>query len=249
MNFDQIFNEFISVLDLHKTQLYKFQFYPEKLKEIKKSLTIHSDKISYSFSTINLVIPSSYLPSHSIPKALDSIQLILSIKDEIIIKQKNDTKIEDPLVQLNKFNLILYCPNNHYTSSWHLDRHISSESDNTSKNIHPIYHLTFGGYHMENLQKDDSDEFGKSLILRTPRIMHPPMELLLGLDFIFNQFIPKKELDLLTDSRYLRLVNELKKQLWLPYSLALAKNYCDTIDTNNSRKSFDESFVKSIIGI
>ena len=120
-------------------------------------------------------------------------------------------------------------------------------SSESKSNLHPIYHLTFGGTHMENLQNSGSD-FGRALILRTPRITHPPMEVILGIDFIFNHFIPKSELDLLSDRRYIEVINELKSYIWLPYSLAIAKNYCERISIDSQPYSFDEAFVKSVLG-
>lgn len=250
MNFERIFNQYSAVLEKHKKQLLKFSFSPEKIKEVKKTLSKAKDKsYSYSFSTINIIIPKSMLPNHSIPSKLANVEIVLSIKEEIIIKCKTDKLIEDPFCKLEKFNIVLYCPQKHYTSSWHLDRHVAKQDDNSPQSLHPLYHLTFGGHHMENIQNDDTDEFGRTLILRAPRIMHPPMELILGIDFIFNHYIPKKELDLLTDPSYVFIINELKKYFWLPFSLAIAKNYCDNIDVDNNSYTFDTSFVSSVLSL
>jgi len=119
--------------------------------------------------------------------------------------------------------------------------------ENAPTNLHPVYHLTFGGHHMENQQTDENDEFGRALIIRTPRIMHSPMELILGLDFIFNHFIPSTELDLLSDRSYISVVKTLKANLWMPFALALAKNYCDNIDIDGDPFEFDKKFVSSVL--
>ena len=248
MNFERIFNQYSAVLEKHKKQLLKFSFSPEKIKEVKKTLSRAKDNsYSYSFSTINIIIPKSMLPKHPIPNKLGNVEVVLSIEDEIIIKSKTANLVEDPFCKLGKFNLVLYCQQKHYTSSWHLDRHVIGEGHNSPQSLHPLYHLTFGGYHMENLINEDSDEFGRTLILRAPRIMHPPMELILGIDFIFNHYIPKKELDLLSDPGYLNLIHELKKHFWLPFSLAIAKNYCDRISIDNDNYNFDTTFVSSVL--
>ena len=249
MNFERIFNNYCSLLEKHKDQLYGFLFYPEKLNMIKKTLEKTSQTYSYSFSTINLFIPKELLPSHAIPKKFNKIEVVLSIKDDIVINRNENNKVEDPFFKLEKFNILLYCEKKHYTSSWHLDRHVQQENEATPSNLHPIYHFTFGGYHMENLQLDESDEFGRTLILRTPRIMHPPMELILGLDFIFTQFIPKKDLDLLSDPSYIALIIELKTHFWLPFSLAMSKNFCERISLNNIPLLFDDRFVSSVISV
>lgn len=245
MNFEQIFSNYCGVLEKHKDQLYLFQFYPENLNEVRKSLIKDDSSYTYSFSTIRLLIPKRFRPNHSIPNNLGGIEVILSIKDDIVIKRTNPTCIEDPLSKLDRFNVILNCDKKYYTSSWHLDR--QEPSGSTPSNIHPMYHLTFGGHYMEDLQEEGEDKFGRALIVRAPRIMHPPMELLLGIDFIFNHFIPKDELDLLSDPGYLDIIKELKKYFWLPFSLAIAKNYCDRISINNEPFTFDNSFVSSVL--
>lgn len=245
MNYEKVFNDFCAIIDKHKDQLYLLQFYPELLNEVKKTLDIDKEFYSYNFSTIRFVIPKKSLPSHSIPKNLGDVEIILSIKDEIVIKRSAYNLVEDPLLKLKKFNIVLRS-NDFHTSSWHLDRHIQEEDEGSPNCIHPIYHLTFGGYHMEGFQ-NEGDEFGMALIVRAPRIMHPPMELLLGIDFIFNHFIPKDELDLLNDPSYISIIMQLKKYFWMPYSLAMAKNFCETIDIDNKRFDFDNKFVTSVL--
>lgn len=248
MKLDNIFNDYYKVLLKHKNQLSSFGFDCERIRMIINTLEV-SDKIfSYSFSTLNFVINKKLLPSHSIPKEFEYIEVILSINDEIRINRALDNPIQDPINKLDKFNIILYSDGRKYTSSWHLDRHSPDEQEGTTSNLHPIYHLTFGGYHMENFLKEGSDEFGRSLILRTPRIMHPPMELILGIDFVFNHFIPKNELELLSDLGYLDSLRRLKKYFWLPYSLAIAKNYCDRISIDNQPYTCDNAFVSSVLG-
>lgn len=240
-----LFNQYCNVLEKHKKQLHNLSFYPENLREISKTLVQDKKSFTYSFSQISLIIPKKILPSHTIPRKVGNIEVILSINDDVIIKKTDPITVEDPLVKLEKFNIILNSGT--YTSSWHLDREDKSQGQGEYKFIHPIYHLTFGGHYMESLQKDDTDEFGKALIIRAPRIMHPPMELVLGLDFIFSHFIPQNELDLLTDPGYKDIIFNFKKYIWMPFALAFAKNYCDTIEINRKSMTFDDSFVNSIL--
>jgi hypothetical protein len=248
MNFHNIFNDYYNSLLKHKKQLGVFGFDCERIRMIIKTLQESGNLISYSFTTMSFYIEKKLLPSHSIPKEFKYIEIVLSISDEIKINKINNNHIQDPINQLDKFNISLFCDKKNYTSSWHLDRDIPEDHDGTSSNLHPLYHLTFGGYHMENLQKEGVDEFGRLLILRTPRIMHPPMELILGIDFIFNHFIPKNELELLGDHGYLDIIKKVKKYFWLPYSLAIAKNYCERISIDNQTNTFDSNFVNSVIG-
>ena len=248
MDFFRFFSDYNEVLYKHRNQLNNFGFDCGSIGEIKKSLNKTEELFSYAFSTIKFYIDKRLLPNHSIPKKFEYLQVTLSINDEININRVRDCYIQDPISRLGKFNIILECDRQHYTSSWHLDRHVPEKQEGTPSNLHPIYHLTFGGYNMEKHLEDNSDVFGKSLILRTPRIMHPPMELVLGIDFVFNHFIPKDALDLLSDNRYLELINELKKYLWLPYSLAIAQNYCGSIRIDGKQYGYDATFVHSVLG-
>lgn len=245
MNLSMLFTHYYGVLQKHKKQLQSFQVDLDKLNEARKSLVSNKDTFTYSFSNIRLVVPKKSRPSHSIPRDVGDIEVILSIEDDIVLNRLKPNHIGDPLKKLEKFNIILN--SDKYTSSWHLDRHDRKENEAASNSVHPVYHLTFGGHYMENLQNDDGDAFGRALIVRTPRIMHPPMELMLGLDFIFSHFILKDELDLLVDPAYISIINELKKNIWMPFALAMAKNYCDNIEINGERCRFDDSFVASVL--
>ena len=245
MNFNVLFNQYLSVLQKHNDQLYDLQFYPDSLRQILKTFASSNDGYSYTFSKLKLVIPKKFRPSHCIPRHAGDIEVILSIESDIVIKKLKVGHIEDPLIKLENFNIILN--SDKYTSSWHFDRQDKKDGEGISKSLHPIYHLTFGGHYMEDLQQDDSDEFGRALIIRAPRIMHPPMELILGLDFIFNHFIPKDKLDLLSDPSYNMIINAFKKYFWMPFALAFTKNYCENINIDGVHFNFDDSFVSSVL--
>jgi hypothetical protein len=249
LNFLQIYNNYLSILERHSLQLRESAgFEIGQIREIFKYLKDSEDQFSYSFSNVNFIIDKKFLPSHSIPKNFNYVQVVLSIREEIVINKLKNNTIKDPLGRFEKFNIILFCDKRHYTSSWHLDRHVAGYGDGTTLNLHPMYHFSFGGYHMEAFQDGTFDEFGRSLILRTPRIMHPPMELVLGIDFIFNHFIPKTKLELLEDTGYLALIKKLKAYFWMPYSLAIAKNFCDRISIDNNSLDFEDSFVNGVLG-
>lgn len=245
MNFPTLFTQYHGVLLSHKKQLQTFQFDVDILGEIKKTLVNHPDFFAYTFSKIRIVIPKNLRPNHCIPRNLDSeIEIILSIDDEVVLKKCKENYVEDPILKLTSLNIILN--SKQYTSSWHLDKHVRNENNNSTY-LHPAYHLTFGGHHMEDQQKEDSDEFGRALIIRSPRIMHPPMELILGLDFIFTHFIPKSELDLVTHRSYIEIIENLKAKIWLPYALSIVKNYCSNVDIDGTRMQFDQDFVASVL--
>lgn len=246
MNFKTLFNQYIAVLNKFKAELKPLQFNFAELEKIGKTIRQDKHSFSYVFSKFKIVIPKKIKPSHSIPKIIGDITITIIVKDTISIRVPTEEKIEDPLLKLDNFNIILN--SGKYNSSWHLDRHIMAENEGEGKHLHPIYHMTFGGHVMESQQQEDEDIYGSSLIVRSPRLMHPPLELILGLDFIFRHFIPKSRLKLLSNPQYNDLVNKIKKLIWLPFSLALAKNYCDNIMVDNKPYTFDKNFVERVIG-
>ena len=64
---------------------------------------------------------------------------------------------------------------------WHLDR----EKNTAGDFIHPLYHLHTGG----NKLKDDSIDAGELVFIGSPRIPHPPMDIILAVHFVIQNFI------------------------------------------------------------
>lgn len=251
MNFKLLFTQYCQILKQYKKELQEVAYFNmEVLDGINK--TISQDKksgcFSYEFANIQLIVPKKYkCASHSIPREFNALKIILVYKnDSIIIKFKKNALIEDPIQELGTFNLLLESDN--YFSSWHLDRHVREDGENESKSLHPLYHMTFGGTEMESRDRENEGLFGNILLIRSPRIQHPPMEFVLWMDFIFRHFFKKEDIELLSNDSYRRIVREIKKHLWLPYSLAFAKNYCDYLDVDTVRCNFDGGFVSAVIG-
>lgn len=247
MNFKTLFNHYIAILSTFKKELAEFQFDISQIVAIGKTIEEDKNSFSYEFTTFEIVIPKKLKPSHTMPRGVGNITITLSVDDTISVKRFNNLNVEDPFLKLDNFNIILNSGDTHY-SSWHLDRHIMDRKEGDGDNLHPIYHMTYGGHYMESKQEEETDTYGKSLIIRAPRLMHPPLELILGLDFIFRHFIPKTKLSLLDHQPYINIVELVKKDIWFPFALALAKNYCDNIDVDNRRYTFDNYFVKRVIG-
>lgn len=244
MNLLKLFRDFQGVLEKHKEELYHIYFYPEHFRGVVASIVNENEQFSYSPSPIKITLPKEWIPNHTLPDNLANLEVTLDIKDEVKIKRQN-ASVEDPLKQLVQFNIIINSGD--FTSSWHLDRHVKQAGDGQFKHIHPIYHWTFGGYHIETEYR--KKHFGAALFMRSPRLMYPPMDLILGLDFIFNHFIPSGELALLDDVVYKKIISDLKNYLWKPFALAFAKNYCNAMEVDNERLHFDDLFVQSVIGI
>ncbi|HUH73108.1 MAG TPA: hypothetical protein VLZ75_01750 [Chitinophagales bacterium] len=119
-----------------------------------------------------------------------------------------------------------------FYASWHLDKNIKSPNYTY---IHPEYHLTFGG---NKLEQKGVDSFGSALILPTPRIAYPPMDVILGIDFILQNYFPSEKVyKLIEDSRYKEIVFNSQQRLWKPYYLVLSSVWNSLPDT-----TFEQGF-------
>ncbi|TKT93340.1 hypothetical protein [Dyadobacter frigoris] len=147
-----------------------------------------------------------------------SVSLSLFIKSSGVIGDE----VSNPLSELNvdieiggqRLNSRTYEIDDLY-SSWHLDLHEEEMGDGSPKFSHPLYHFSFGGEKMEGMGED---LIGNTIILPAPRLMHPPMDAVLAIDFILqNYFIREKIKKLLSDPEYKEIVRNSQLRLWKPY--------------------------------
>lgn len=153
-----------------------------------------------------------------IPHNVNDLNLKFSMS--IKYKKNDDSILIDPLEKL-VFEIELFGKDENdgdLYSSWHFDRHIGKDIDNECQYSHPIYHFTFGGNRMEESNYD----FGNSLILPSPRIAYPPMDLFLGIDFILQNYINKeKTKKMLNSKEYKEIIIKSQIKLWKPYFTSL----------------------------
>lgn len=103
-------------------------------------------------------------------------------------------------------------------AAWHLDKHIHDEDSNEPEFAHPIYHFSFGGMHLERTL----NPFSVAILLAdTPRLAHPPMDAILGIDFILTNFIGLSLSSVRRDTFYLNTVGTMQQRLWKPYANSL----------------------------
>ena len=161
--------------------------------------------------------------SGTIPSDIEEIFLSLSVR---ISGQINDLNhLKDPL---QTYQLDLDITGNriekdsiiaHY-SAWHLDKHIPEIGDSATKRIHPCYHLQFGGKNMEAI------DYGEAIILSSPRIPYPPMDVVLGVHFILSDFFHYNQMiPIIEDSEYRQIVRNSQRRLWKPYYQASSTHW------------------------
>lgn len=172
----------------------------------------------------------------SIPKDADDLRILFSIC--INFKENVADLIHDPLDKL-EFNIELfgYLLNEdfqdgiHLHSSWHLDRHIFDGLEEENKYSHPHYHFTFGGNKMKN--QIGTYDYGQSLILPTPRIAYPPMDAILGIDFIIQNYYNKNKVrNIVSDSKYIEIISEAQERLWKPYYMSIFSKWNCAVSAN-----------------
>lgn len=186
---------------------------------------------NWGYNLQKLTFNNIETPRGTMPNNLSSIKVILNV--EIHEKKIEETAIINPVVvesgrgikKSYNFSIEIsgYSGKKRVLANWHLDFDNHDQHDY----IHPNFHLTFGGNAMKSIDDDENDVFGKVLIPPTPRIPHPPMDAILGIDFILRHFVKKNIARNITETReYKKMIIESQFRLWRPYMLACAHHWC-----------------------
>jgi hypothetical protein len=117
----------------------------------------------------------------------------------------------DPLTKL-EMNLLIQT-NNGLMSCWHLDRFEGGKA----QFLHPNYHFHFGG----NRMLIEPHQYGSILITDAPRIPHPPMDGVLGIDFALVNFWEAERLKFRNKGEYTNILKSSLERLWKPYMVNL----------------------------
>lgn len=172
------------------------------------------------------------VPRDTMPNNVKSLSIILNV--EIHEKASSGKEIVNPIIidktkGANKeysFSIEIsgMSEGKKVLSHWHLD----FDSEDANEYLHPDFHLTFGGKAMKEELDDENNAFGKVLILPSPRLSHPPMDAILGIDFILRNFVKKEIAARLTNnSQYKNAIKASQNRLWRPYILAVANHWCN----------------------
>jgi hypothetical protein len=180
----------------------------------------------YTYQINRLVFNLMDPPGGTIP--LDKLGNLKDLKAILTIDLKgryisNFNDICNPFFNL-KFDVELQCNDsdeNPYLAAWHLDKHISQPGDGKPKYHHPEYHMAFGGDLMTG-----RNDYGGLFLLPSPRFCYPPMEAILGVDFIMRNFYETTiSEDLLTNTKYIELVKNAQYRFWRPFSISFASKW------------------------
>ena len=112
---------------------------------------------------------------------------------------------------------------NDLLSCWHFDKHDPEDDEEETKFDHPEYHFTFGGRKMWDQM---NLTWGASLILPTPRFKYPPMDGILGIDFVLGNYIKKERRHPITKlPEYKSMVKRSQARMWMPYYSSISNHW------------------------
>lgn len=206
--------------------------------EIFKNLGTNLYKAAYKiqYSTDNLIsvhvgeieIVLKKAMSGSIPSKVDSLTICFESCCEFDMSV--DINVNDRITDSFNFQIELIGINEsgEYFNSWHLDKDIRTPGAGSPKVSHPLYHFQSGGHKLE------TKNISGAIFLSAPRLPHPPMDVVLGLHFILNNFCSKKDYSFLgsifDDYDYGVLMDRARNRMLLPYFRAF--------ESNNSHQDF-----------
>lgn len=152
-----------------------------------------------------------------IPRNTKPMVSILDILLDVAYKETTNTDI--PMSQYCfRVTVLGHGKRDVFMSSWHLDY----DNNESQEYIHPCFHLTWGGDIIKDLN------LGNVLLLPTPRISYPPMDIVLGIDFVLSNFFKSDVYKKIQDiSQYKAAVKNAQEKYWKPYMLSLAHHWCN----------------------
>lgn len=225
------------------------------LADAVKNLNTKNDSANmWGYNLQKLIFNNLEAPRGTEPSNVGTLTVTLSV--EIHEKDLDATDVSNPIIVNKvtngvekKYNLSIEVSGhvkddsgtNKVLSYWHLD----FDSNNENEYVHPDFHLTFGGKNMSKIK------LGNVLLLPAPRLPHPPMDAILGIDFIISHFIKKdKSYKILNDPQYKKAVKSSQERLWKPYMLALANHWCNfTCSKFQGRRELAGKYCPSLISI
>ncbi|MFW3345394.1 hypothetical protein ACN9K5_04215 [Aliarcobacter butzleri] len=168
----------------------------------------------WGYELDNFVIDFTKNPRNVAPDEAVTLKLLFEVH---VISDFTDLNfIQDPFNYLT-FNVVILGKNGEkeYINAWHLDRHLGGDTDEA----HPIYHMHYGGAKM------NTRNLGETLLLDAPRLVHYPMEFILGIDFILSNFFPEEWNLLIEETEYPIILKRYQNYFLKPYFYALTSHW------------------------
>jgi hypothetical protein len=189
----------------------------------------HGEK-SWGYDIANLTFQMN-LPKGSTPSKATDFRVELGVS----IVGNFDGDMDDQFTRM-EINLEKYAhgaAGTELKAAWHFDRHIidtEKDSPHVTDDVHPLYHFQFGGARMSKIVA----RLGDTLLLDPPRLMHPPMDGILAIDFVLANYAGTTWKSLRDDPQYLGLIAPRFESIWKPYFEGVAGSWAKPRQRNSS---------------
>lgn len=156
------------------------------------------------------------VPNNTHP-SVKSLEVLLTVQIA-----ENKLGENDIYEVVNNYNFLIVISGKNGEQTVQSSLHLDFDKGSGSEYIHPSFHFTYGGKEMKSMK------LGDVLLLPAPRITHPPMDAVLGIDFILSNFLKKDLYDKIrSNSQYKAALKHSQQRLWRPYMLSLASHWCN----------------------
>lgn len=184
----------------------------ERIPKLKNGDT---DENIWGYDIENFTLPLDTL-KHVVPNNIEKGEIILNIRLRGAIEDWNT--YNDPFVELS-FRVMIKGIGEH--STYHFGFHIDKHNGEDSEEPHPIYHLQYDF----NPTKSTNPNLGDLFYIDTPRIMHKPMDFILGVGFLTSNFFPTGFQILCEKREFIKLNTTYQQSVWRPYFHTLANKW------------------------
>lgn len=117
-------------------------------------------------------------------------------------------------------------PSEPWSQYWHFDTHVDAQDSVPPNEAHPMFHLHFGGHRMADRRILKPECWGQMLEMRGPRFVHPPMDLVLALDFVLSNATGDRwKKEFCENKEYRSIVCHAQHRFWKPYKRTLLAFY------------------------
>ena len=180
----------------------------------------------WGYQIDNLPINITSIPRHTYP-SVKNIHLKLSVS--FLADYTMWGKMQDSIYRLNMDIMIVGSDKTgiNSVSSYHLDKHVDNPANPKTHEMHPLYHIQFGGSKIRKTPEGSGldIERGKYLYMDPPRLLHYPMDFVLGFDFLLANYFPTAWNNLHRNGQYVSLCKRYQELFWKPYIQTLAKHW------------------------
>lgn len=169
----------------------------------------------WGYEIIDFQIPVDTV-KHIRPKGIIGQKVELTLNMKMIADFTQWDTMNDPFIELN-FQVVIRGiseTGEHYLV-FHVDRH---DMSCTLDEPHPVYHIQYSN----NPFNQPDFNYGSTLMIDTPRILHYPIDFILGIGFLTSNFFPIAFDLLLNDGYFNSLYRKYQEKIVRPYVHTMA---------------------------